>query len=64
MDYELIRRALNHSSGGGVTSQYIITQVEALRPVFQAVAERYHTYHNSTWQTDDEPELEPTDATP
>jgi integrase len=30
MDCELIRRALNHSSGGGVTSQYIITQVETL----------------------------------
>ena len=42
MDYELIRRALNHSSGGGVTSQYITTQVETLRPIFQAVAEGYH----------------------
>lgn len=64
MDYELIRRALNHKSGGGITSQYIITQVETLRPVFQAVADGYHTYHDPGWQIDDEPELEPTDRTP
>ena len=64
MDYELIRRALNHSSGGGVTSQYIITQVETLRPVFQAVADGYHTYHDPTWRIDHEPELEPVDTTP
>ena len=64
MEYELIRRALNHSSGGGVTSQYIITQVETLRPVFQAVADGYHTYHDPSWRIDDEPELEPVDTTP
>ena len=64
MDYELIRRALNHKSGAGITSQYIITQVETLRPVFQAVADGYHTYHDPTWRIDDEPELEPVDATP
>ena len=64
MDYELIRRALNHKSGGGITSQYIITQVETLRPVFQAVADGYHTYHDPSWQIDDEPELEPVGATP
>jgi len=54
MEYELIRQALNHSSGGGVTSQYIITRVETLRPVFQAVADGYHTYHDPTWRIDDE----------
>jgi integrase len=64
MDYELIRRALNHSSGGGVTSQYVITQVETLRPVFQAVADGYHTYHDPTWRINDEPELEPVDTIP
>ena len=64
MDYELIRRALNHSSGGGVTSQYIITQVETLRPVFQAVADGYHTYHDPSWRIDDEPELETVNETP
>ncbi len=63
MDYELIRRALNHSSGGGVTSQYIITQVETLRAVFQAVVVGYHTYHDSTWRIDAQPELEPVDTT-
>lgn len=64
MDYELIRRALNHSSGGGVTSQYIITQVETLRPVFQAVADGYHTYHDPSWRIDGEPELETVNETP
>lgn len=64
MDYELIRRALNHKSGGGITSQYIITQVETLRPVFQAVADGYHTYYDPTWRIDDEPELEPVDTIP
>jgi len=63
MDYELIRRELNHSSGGGVTSQYIITEVETLRPVFQTVADGYHTYHNSSWRIYDQPELEPVDTT-
>jgi len=64
MDYELIRRALNHSSGAGVTSQYIITQVETLRPVFQAVADGYHTYHDPSWRIDGEPELETVNETP
>jgi integrase len=61
-EYELIRQELNHSSGGGVTSQYIITQVETLRPVFQAMADGYNTYHDPTWRIDDEPELEPVDT--
>ena len=64
MDYELIRRALNHSSGGGVTAQYIITQVETLRPVFQAVADGCHTYHDATWRADNAEPLEPADTMP
>lgn len=50
--HELIRKALNHKSGGGVTSQYIITQVETLRPVFQAVAEGYREYYDPDWKSD------------
>ena len=30
VEYENIRRALNHKSGGSVTSQYIISQIETL----------------------------------
>jgi hypothetical protein len=47
-----------------VTSQYIITQVETLRPVFQVVANGHHTYHDPNWWIDDEPELEPADTIP
>ena len=43
---------LHHKSGGGVTSQYIITQVETLRPVFQAVAEGYEEYYDPDWKSD------------
>ena len=50
--HELIRKALNHKSGGGITSQYIITQVETLRPVFQSVAEGYRTYYDPDWRHD------------
>ena len=50
--HELIRKALNHKSGGGITSQYIITQVETLRPVFQAVAEGYREYYDPDWKGD------------
>ena len=46
VEYENIRRALNHKSGGSVTSQYIISQIETLRPVFQAVADGYHQYYD------------------
>ena len=44
--HELIRKALNHKSGGGITSQYIITQVATLRPVFETVANGYKEYYN------------------
>ena len=52
VEYEKIRRALNHKSGGSVTSQYIISQIETLRPVFQAVADGYHQYYNPGWEGD------------
>ena len=51
-EYENIRRALNHKSGGSVTSQYIISQIETLRPVFQAVADGYHQYYDPDWEGD------------
>ena len=52
VEYENIRRALNHKSGGSVTSQYIISQIETLRPVFQAVADGYHQYYDPGWEVD------------
>ena len=52
VEYENIRRALNHKSGGSVTSQYIISQIETLRPVFQAVADGYHQYYDPGWEGD------------
>lgn len=51
-NYEMIRQALNHKSGGGITSQYIIRQVDTLRPVFEAVADGYHAAYNPDWKTD------------
>ena len=33
-------------------SQYIITQVETLRPAFQAVAEGYREYYDPDWRTE------------
>jgi integrase len=43
--HEQIKRALNHKAGD-VTDGYIITQIEALRPVFAAVAEGYRDYYD------------------
>ena len=51
--FELIRKALNHKSSS-VTEGYIITQTETLRPVFDAVADGYHTYYDPDWRTDNE----------
>ena len=56
VEYENIRRALNHKSGGSVTSQYIISQIETLRPVFQAVADGYLQYYDPGWEGDMEDE--------
>jgi integrase len=50
--HELIRKALNHKTGEKITSQYIITQVETLRPVFQTVADDYREYYDPEWQGD------------
>ena len=36
--------------------------VETLRPVFQAVADGYHTYHDSTWRIDEAEPLETADT--
>ena len=35
-----------------MTSQYIITRVETLRNVFQAVADGYRTYYDPDWRRD------------
>lgn len=51
-EFELIRKALNHKSGGTITSKYIIRQVETLRPVFEAVSDAYHTAYDPDWKTD------------
>src|SRR6056297_614091 len=47
--FELIRRALNHKSRS-VTEGYIITQIDTLRPVFDAVADGYHRYYDPDWE--------------
>ena len=49
--HDMIKRALNHKSGD-VTEGYIISQIESLRPVFEAVANGYHGYYDPDWQTD------------
>jgi integrase len=45
-DHDLIRRALNHKSGGSITDKYIVDRVDFLRPVFEAVAEQYAYYYH------------------
>lgn len=47
--FELIKRALNHKSRS-VTEGYIITQIDTLRPVFDAVADGYHRYYDPDWE--------------
>lgn len=47
--FELIQRALNHKSRS-VTEGYIITQIDTLRPVFDAVADGYHRYYDPDWE--------------
>lgn len=44
MDYDLIRRAMNHKSGGSITDQYIVERIELIRPVFDKIAEGYGEY--------------------
>jgi integrase len=51
-EFELIRKALNHKSGGTITSKYIIRQVQTLRPVFEAVSDAYHTAYEPDWKAD------------
>lgn len=43
IEYEAIKRALNHG-GTGVTGQYTPATIETLRPVFEAVALGYLGY--------------------
>ena len=47
--HEEIKRALNHKSGD-VTAGYIITKIDSLRPVFDAVADGYHRYYDPDWE--------------
>lgn len=49
--FDLIKKALNHKSGD-VTEGYIITQVDTLRLVFDAVADGYHTYYDPDWNSE------------
>ena len=44
MDYDLIRRAMNHKSGGSITDQYIVERIELIRPVFDKIAEGFGEY--------------------
>lgn len=46
VDYETIRRALNHKSGGSITSDYIISSVENLRPAFDKIWEQFWEYYD------------------
>ena len=39
-----LRRSLNHKSGGSITDQYIVEQVELIRPVFEKIAEGFEMY--------------------
>ena len=32
---------------------YIITQIDTLRPVFDAVADGYHRYYDPSWEHDE-----------
>ena len=50
VEYEMIKRALNHKANT-VTSGYIITQINTLRPVFEAVADGYHSYYDPDGKT-------------
>ena len=43
--YELIQKSLNHKSQS-ITEGYIITQIDTLRPVFDAVADGYLRYYD------------------
>ena len=52
---DLIRRALNHKSGG-ITEGYLLTQIETIRPVFDAVADGYHRYYDPNWKSELEAE--------
>lgn len=56
--HEMIRSALNHKSGGGVTSGYIIRQVDTLRPVFEKVSDSYHEAYDPDWKEELEAEAE------
>lgn len=44
-EQDVIRRALNHKSGGSITDTYIIGRVDLIRPVFEAVAKQYDFYY-------------------
>jgi integrase len=43
MSHDIIKRALNHKSGD-VTEGYIVPQIDAIRPVFEKVAEGFFDY--------------------
>jgi hypothetical protein len=45
MDYDLIRRSMNHKSGGSITDNYIVANVDLIRPVFEKIAEGFGQYY-------------------
>ena len=44
MEYDLIRRSMNHKSGGQITDRYIVERIELIRPVFDKIAEGFKNY--------------------
>ena len=49
VDYDLIRRAMNHKSGGSITDQYIVERIELIRPVFDKIAEGFNEYFHGNF---------------
>jgi integrase len=45
LDHDMIRRALNHKSGGSITDSYIQGGIDMARPTFEAVADQYEHYY-------------------
>ena len=44
-----LRRSFNHKSGGSITDQYIVEQVELIRPVFEKIAEGFELYSHGDY---------------
>jgi len=44
MDYDLVRRSINHKSGEKITDRYIVERIELIRPVFNKIADGFENY--------------------